>query len=843
MSTRIVYADCCADGTGAAHISRTSASESFIFKDTVFFLEENTPDASDLANLLETHGARRAVLPADWTCLTHVIAGDLSGEVAHSAQKRGIPVVNTEWVKASVRRRHQQNIKYFSADPRHFLTGIVVLCVELPCGDREAIYEGVLALGGQCTKILSKNVTHIITLHINHDICKQVMRRPDLGIRIMLPQWLEFCVVFAEFYEIRYDDCLKEGRRVEETPYMFPSLSILEREGTNGASDALSCRDRADNVKEGLEDHSRRTKQILRFKKILFSNDLEIGQRLRRTLEIVAVDFGATIVSSVLDANVFIGMYREGEYIEAVSRGIIVGNLTWFYWMLVYRTWVRPEKNLLHYPVVRGGLPEMREMIITISNYQGESRQYLEKLIEALGATFTKNMKPINTHLIIPCKSGQKYMAALEWNICIVNHLWIEETYAKWKLQSITTPRYIYFSSQTNLMETVGNTPIDMNIIEFHYGKACDSITVKKSPFKESNLLDYSSNSLDNEEVSQDFPSIPLNIHSASKNFASLHINNDSQLSFLNSECDSPVKENLPSFHRRKAAVMALEKLHNEIMPDILLYQKECKRKTAFDQSTDVKNVRKKSKELFVDHENKKNDTPSVDRTPKAKSSTLNKVSQDYDIRILVTGYNDWNNQIEKALFALGIATVQDPKNCTHLITSRIQRTQKFLSALAYAPKVLSINWIKMCIKEKKIIDESNYFLFDPQSEMKYNFKLVESLKRASENKHSLFKGYLFQISPGAVSNYNNGIDTVKQIIEANGGVCVSTTSRRNEIEYEGFLVVLISNNLNDRASKNFIEKCKKTNQVPLIYNMEWVLTTVLRQELKFTDENCLLKK
>ncbi|KAG5440672.1 hypothetical protein PCK2_000260, partial [Pneumocystis canis] len=137
--------------------------------------------------------------------------------------------------------------------------------------------------------------------------------------------------------------------------------------------------------------------------------------------------------------------------------------------------------------------------------------------------------------------------------------------------------------------------------------------------------------------------------------------------------------------------------------------------------------------------------------------------------------------------------------------------------------------------------NESNYFLVDLESEMKYNFKLSESLKRASENKHGLFKGYVFQVSPEAISNYRNGINTVKQIIEANGGICMLTNSRRNEIEYEGFSFILISNNLDDKVSKQFLEKRKRANQIPLIYNMEWVLTTILRQELEFTAENSLL--
>jgi hypothetical protein len=37
---------------------------------------------------------------------------------------------------------------------------------------------------------------------------------------------------------------------------------------------------------------------------------------------------------------------------------------------------------------------------MTVTNYQGEARAYLEKLVEACGAKFTRNMTTTNTHLI-----------------------------------------------------------------------------------------------------------------------------------------------------------------------------------------------------------------------------------------------------------------------------------------------------------------------------------------------------------------------------------------------------------------------------------------------------------
>lgn len=699
---------------------------------------------------------------------------------------------------------------------------------KLSDGDRNAIHEGVFALGGQCTEVLSKSVTHIIASDINNETCTQVLKKPELGIKILSLGW--------------FNNCLKQRQRVDETPYLLTD-HVFDESRAKTDPDLSHTIEKIDDSVENLNEIPLKfTKQLFKNKKIFFSKDLEINETLLFTIEAIVASLGAIVVSSIQDATVFIGRYREGnEYIQAALQGIIIGNLTWLYWMYVYETWVNPELNLLHYPIVKTGLPEMHGMVITISNYQGESRQYLEKLIKALGATFTKNMTPNNTHLIIPCESGQKYLAALEWNIHIVNHLWLEETYAEWKLQNITTPRYTYFPPKTSFMKIVGNTPIDLNVIKLFYENVSNGLIEEKSPLKESNLLKHSSNisSNSNELPLNSFPSL-LNMPSTLDNF-NLQAHSDNDPSFQASDCNS-TKENHLSSHKRRAATVALEKLHNEIIPDVLLYQKECKRKTFSDSFEDVIDSRKRSKELFNEFKNQKNNQAIAKKKTISKLFPTNKDLKDYKIRILVTGYKDWDDQMEKALLTIGIVTVQDVKDCTHLVTSRIQRTQKFLSALSYAPKILSVDWIKTCLKEGKIVDENNYFLVDPESEQKYSFKLSESLDRARKNKHSLFKGYLFQISPAAVSNYNDGINTIKQIIEANGGLCMPAISRKNPIEY-GFSPILISNISDTRILKHFIKKRKEAGEVPLVYNMEWVLTTVLRQELSFTDENSLLEE
>ena len=40
-----------------------------------------------------------------------------------------------------------------------------------------------------------------------------------------------------------------------------------------------------------------------------------------------------------------------------------MGNLTWLYYMLANDRWISPRCHLLHYPLVRGGMSEMKNMV------------------------------------------------------------------------------------------------------------------------------------------------------------------------------------------------------------------------------------------------------------------------------------------------------------------------------------------------------------------------------------------------------------------------------------------------------------------------------------------------
>ena len=137
---------------------------------------------------------------------------------------------------------------------------------------------------------------------------------------------------------------------------------------------------------------------------------------------------------------------------------------------------------------------------ITVTNYTGEAREYLKKLITAMGATFTPSMTGKNTVLIaalyVPFPflfplslllaffllplifssfllffppyfrllihstpqplSGTKATKALSWSILVVNHTWLENCFVQWRNLTVGVEKYIVFPPGVILARSLG---------------------------------------------------------------------------------------------------------------------------------------------------------------------------------------------------------------------------------------------------------------------------------------------------------------------------------------------------------------------------------------------------
>lgn len=164
-------------------------------------------------------------------------------------------------------------------------------------------------------------------------------------------------------------------------------------------------------VPSGIQDLD-----VFKAKKVKISDDLEIGDHLRGTIEDLIDQGGGVVTGSVHKADVLICQYRESlDYRLASRAGKAVGNLAWLYYLITQNRWSSPTMRLLHYPVSKYGIPGFDKFRICLSNYSGDARVYLENLAVAANAVFTKSMKEDNTHLITAHQNSEKCDAAREW--------------------------------------------------------------------------------------------------------------------------------------------------------------------------------------------------------------------------------------------------------------------------------------------------------------------------------------------------------------------------------------------------------------------------------------------
>lgn len=66
-------------------------------------------------------------------------------------------------------------------------------------------------------------------------------------------------------------------------------------------------------------------------------------------------------------------------------------------------------------------------------------------MILAIGAKYTSTLSPENSHLITLSEEGEKYEKAKEWNLNVINHLWLEDCFIQRRIVAMTDKKYLYY--------------------------------------------------------------------------------------------------------------------------------------------------------------------------------------------------------------------------------------------------------------------------------------------------------------------------------------------------------------------------------------------------------------
>lgn len=454
-----------------------------MFHSTVFLIVTLQQHDESVVSLIEAHGGSAIVKSISDTShqlakVHHVIARLVDFVEYADAKRQMIPVTTPEWVAELIRLGKAANYKAFNPDPRFFMKE-VFLCIadNLPEGDKEVMYGGVRAFGGQYLDDLTRYTTHLVAVDVTNIksivASSAVIKTPagvDTDIKIVLPQWV--------------DDCLKQGKKVDESRYLLsnPQVAATGRPAKQ-AHDQISPKVLGDDLPRDV--HKARTTHFVG-KTIYLASDYMVSERLGRCIHSL-IELNGAVVASHFDSSVdiYLGKYRDGDaYVHACHNKVVVGNLAWFYQTLISDEWVLPHNSsLLHYPVPRHPLEAFKKMKVSVTNYSGDARFYLLKLISLLGATFTKTLTKENDVLVAAKPEGKKYDTATQkWLengvpiVNVVNHLWLEECFASWSFKDPREDKYRYIDPE-GLESMLGRTRLEVASILPESGNVDDSMS------------------------------------------------------------------------------------------------------------------------------------------------------------------------------------------------------------------------------------------------------------------------------------------------------------------------------------------------------------------------------
>ncbi|KAF9321933.1 hypothetical protein BG003_009251 [Podila horticola] len=392
---------------------------------------------------------------------------------------------DSDWQSNTFKTTHIITEDYDFADYKHASArGIHI--VTLPAFDRQVISEAVQDYGGSFERDINKNVTHLLALTTNGDKYNYVMEHPELEIKVVLPHWFQVCCNLK--------------RRFPETIYLFPNpplqddnFEVQQDVVQTGAPQLFS--NSVKTVAAFLNTPNSNCPQFLRGLNIILARDLHIMPELKRRFIERIEEAGGSVVdeddysSDMID--IVICRFRIGAlYTQAAQDGKTVASADWLLHVLQTGTLPSPKASLLHYPIPNDPIAGMTELVMTISNYTGPIREYLKRMIVAVGAVYKPTMSSRaapepTTHIICGNASGEKYEKGQEWNVKVVNHLWLEDCFQSWVLQSEAKPRYTLFPVHNQLSQVFG-TKINPQEIDDWVEELAEKSLVKAEPESES---------------------------------------------------------------------------------------------------------------------------------------------------------------------------------------------------------------------------------------------------------------------------------------------------------------------------------------------------------------------
>ncbi|OBA20793.1 hypothetical protein METBIDRAFT_44107 [Metschnikowia bicuspidata var. bicuspidata NRRL YB-4993] len=817
--------------------------------------EAGGSSAAEIGRLISENGGRATFCdPAgcfgfiDQHKITHVITETAGFADEAAATETMVPVTTGKWVWDSVALAQKRNYRLYAPSPAPFMDKVVVCVADnVAQGDKDTIYAGVRAFGGQYLDALLRYTTHLVALDLTNNklVVAANIRRKDTGdICIVLPHWI--------------DACVRQQRHVLETPYLLSNPKVLQTGKPDFSADGGEPAPEISKLAHTL---------VLAHKSVYLADDFAVyladdfafSEHLRAAIVSLIETLGGTVQHQfdLGHIDVYIGKHRLGAQFQQcfAAPRIDVASLHWLFHIATQGHYIRPlESNVLHFPIPTRGVPQFQNLRISITGISGDARHYLAGLIAAMGGTFTKTLDCNNDYLVCAQRLGDKYHAAhLRWpDVRLVNHLWIEECFSTWLFLDATDSRYASISSLTQPLgktrlsrtslegtslaehiipldvdDSVGDSMAEQDGAERFAGSASLS-PVMQSPKTQSPAIQPPA------------PPSPLPV----ARFSSFKTAENSQLTDFTQEnsktpdiftpspgevvvvdttsLSSPVTSQVRA--GRSAKAKASLKLHSD-MKDLNQYTSMSK------SSRKMKSYMEQLEKTATPSKKKRESADASEPEPVQPTPKKQKTDTEVHLVAILTGCEQiltlTKSDVSK-LLKVGIRIVNDynpKKHIDTIVAPRVLRTEKFLKSLSKAQKIVhpsflsdilsrhtltSLSWSEL-IKEFNIED----YLLDKVVPVKQiNDDLGVSGKASglqrllSQDLPPVFKGYALNFSLNLVG----GADLISSILREHGLSDSKTvkftagTRKSGLLSMDGGTTILVAHKTKDKKAASKIE-------------------------------------
>ncbi|KAJ7270110.1 hypothetical protein B0H12DRAFT_1094605 [Mycena haematopus] len=445
------------------------------FRNVKYYLPSTLPDErqSELEALLTAHHAERADSAFD---ATHIITNSETFEGWQDINTDSVKIVSDLWVERSIAANKIQEAEHYSVSK--LFSGVIACSADLLQSDEEVISAGIMALGGQWRWGLIKDVTHLFAVTPTSEKYSTGMNyRDQTQIKVLVPDWFD-------------DSVLLGTRNLDTKSYEWPNPAVLTRQPLNPTRLKQAQRDSMSPQKKALYktatsealDVRRIVKNVWGGRRILLSTNLELVGARRKIVEQGILQAQGVLakyssnngdgtpeeeLSLLNDCDVFITRYRtEHVFYEAFRAGKTIGTLSWLLHAHVTGVQSSPMDQILHYPVPRGNVAGFDKHVVSVTNYTGETRDYLKKLITLMGGSFTPSLSTKNTVLVAAHQSGSKTAKAAEWSIPVVNHTWLEDCFVRWQNLTPALQKYVAYPVGVDFSSLLGERGLGPGIAD-----------------------------------------------------------------------------------------------------------------------------------------------------------------------------------------------------------------------------------------------------------------------------------------------------------------------------------------------------------------------------------------